>query len=338
MHMHYVGLDLHKEKVYGTILDENGTMIKEGKFRNKKEEFIQFFQDIHEAEVALEATGFCHPIYDLIRDMGYNVSVAHPLKTRLIGEAKIKTDKIDAKVLAHLLRGDLLPTSYIPDKDVRNFRDIVRQRAYLVRLRTQMKNKIHSELSKRWINPDIPDIFTNKGKESLRKMRIETVDRYLDIINSLDECINEISEEIKSIGRKNDDIQLLMTIPGIGYYSALMILGEIGDINRFQDSHRLCSYAGLVPTTHQSGNTLYHGHITRSGSKWLRWILIQSTLIHVRHDTHLTRFYHKLARKKGKKIAVVATANKLLRVIYQMLKNKEQFKPFILNSNHGTSD
>ena len=336
--MHYIGLDLHKEKVYGTILDENGTIIKEKKFRNTKKEFTQFFLNVNEAKVALEATGFCHPIYDFIRDMGYNVSVAHPLKTRLIGEAKIKTDKIDAKVLAHLLRSDLLPTSYIPDKNMRKFRDIVRQRAYLVRLRTQMKNKIHSELIKRWINSDIPNIFTAKGKESLRKMRIETIDRYLEIIDSLDECINKISEEIQSIGQKNDDIKLLMTIPGIGYYSALMVLGEIGDINRFQDSHRLCAYAGLVPTTHQSGNTLYHGHITRSGSKWLRWILIQSTLIHIRHDTHLTMFYHKLAKKKGKKIAAVATANKLLRVIYQMLKNKEKFKPFNLNSNQGTSD
>jgi transposase len=336
--MDYVGLDIHKEKVYGTILDEHGSVIKEGKFGNKREEFIQFFRDIHEAKIALEATGFCHPIYDLLRDMGYNVSVAHPLKTRLIGEAKIKTDKIDSRVLAHLLRSDLLPTSYIPEKEVRNFRDIVRQRAYLVRLRTQMKNKIHAEISKRWINLDISDLFTNKGKKSLRKLHIKTVDRYLDVIESLDEPINCISEEIQSIGEKNDSIQLLMTIPGIGYYSALMILGEIGEINRFQDSHHLCAYAGLVPTTHQSGNTLYHGHITRSGSKWLRWILIQSTLIHIRHDTHLTKFFYKLAKKKGKKIAVVATANKLLRVIYQMLKNKERFRPFTLTNVHGTSN
>jgi transposase len=311
-------------------MDKKGTIVKECKFRNKKEEFIQFFQGINKAHVALEAIGFCHPVYDLLREMGHDVSVAHPLKTRLIGEARVKTDKIDAKILAHLLRSDLLPTSYIPDETVRNLRDIVRQRAFLVRMKTRMKNKIHSELSKRWINPDIPDLFTKSGKDSLRSLKIDTLDRYLDIIDGLDEKIEESSDDIKSIALDNDDVKRLMTIPGVSYYSALMIFSEIGDIHRFPDSHRLCAYAGLIPTTRQSGNTVHHGHITKHGSKWLRWILIQSTLIHIKQDTHLTRFYNKLARKKGKKIAAVATASKMLRVIYQMLKNKEQFKPFNL--------
>lgn len=132
-------------------------------------------------------------------------------------------------------------------------------------------------------------------------MKIDTIDRYLDIIDELDEKIDERSDEIKSIALDNNDVKLLMTIPGISYYSAMMIFSEIGDINRFPDSHKLCAYAGLVPTTRQYGNTVHHGHITSYGSKWLRWILIQSTLIHIKQDTHLTRFYNKFAKKKGKK-------------------------------------
>lgn len=335
--MLYVGLDLHKEKVYAAVMDEKGTIVKEESFRNKKEDFTQFFQGINKAQIAMEAIGFCHPTYDLLKSMGYDVSVAHPLKTRIIGEAKIKTDKIDSKVLAHLLRSDLLPTSYVPEKQVRALRDIVRQRAFLVRMRNRMKNKIHAELSKRWINPEVPDIFTKAGKTVLRDLHIDAVNTYLNLADVLEEQINDVTQRIESIAREHDDVKLLMTIPGIGYYSALLIYSEIGDINRFTNSHKLCSYAGLIPSTRQSGNTTFHGHITKQGSKWLRWILIQCTYVHVKYDTHLTRFYHKLARKKGKKVAVVATANKLLRVMYQMLKNKEPFQPFKINNTSGTS-
>jgi len=120
---------------------------------------------------------------------------------------ELKPIKLDSKVLAHLLRSGLLPTSYIPDEEIRNLRDIVRQRAFLVRMKTRMKNKIHSELSKRWINPDLPDLFTTGGKDSLRSMKIDTIDRYLDIIDELDEKINESSDEIKSMALENDDVK-----------------------------------------------------------------------------------------------------------------------------------
>lgn len=329
--MQYVGIDLHKEKVYGTILDENGTVVKEGKFENKKTDFIEFFQEVDRAQVAMGAIGFCHPVYDLLEEMGFDVSLAHPLKTRLIGEAKIKTDKIDAKVLADLLRSDLLPTSYVPDKRIRELRDIVRQRAFLKRFRTQMKNKIHNELSKRWINPELPDLFTKPGKDLLRSLHIDTIDRYLDIIDTLDEQIDDVNQNIKSKAHRNKDIKRLMTIPGVGYYSALLVYSEIGDINRFPNSHKLCAYAGFAPSTRQSGNTTFHGHITKQGSKWLRWVLIQCTYIHVRYDTYISQFYYRLTYKRGKKIAVVATASKFLRVMYQMLKNQEEFTPFRMN-------
>lgn len=329
--MLYVGIDLHKEKVYGVVLDEKGRIIKEGKFRNTKEGFSEFLKEVKKAIMAIESTGFTIPAYDFLEENGYEVKMAHPLKTRAIAEAKIKTDKIDAKILANLLRSDLLPTSYVPDKETRQIKEMVRHRAYLVGFRTSLKNKIHSELAKRWIKTG-GNIFTKKGKKWLQSLGIESIDRYLDIIELVDEKINEISSKIEEIAKENEDAKLLMTIPGIDYYSALLILAEIGDVRRFPDSHKLCAYAGLAPSTHQSGNEIYHGHIIKQGSKWLRWILIQSTHVHIKYDTHLTRFYKRIAAKRGKKIAVVATASKMLRVIYQMLLNKEKFKPFPVKS------
>jgi len=334
MNMLYVGIDLHKEKVYGVVIDEKGNVIKEGKFSNTKEEFQKFLKGIKNAIMAIESTGFTLPAYDFLEEKGYRVRIAHPLKTRAIAEAKIKTDKIDARILAHLLRGDLLPTSYIPKKDMRAIKEMVRHRAYMMKFRTSLKNKIYAELAKRWIKSE-RNIFTKKGIDWLRSLGIESINKYLDVMEILNEKITEISLKIKEISKENEDAKLLMSIPGINYYSAMLILAEIGDVKRFSDSHKLCAYAGLVPSTHQSGNERYYGHIIKQGSKWLRWILIQCVHVHIKYDTHLTRFYKRVAARRGKKIAIVATASKMLRVIYQILINKEEFKPFPVKSRES---
>ena len=325
--MQYVGLDVHKRKVYGVIMTDQGKILKEGSFPNTKEGYLAFLHETGEATIALEALAFSHPPYDLLEHQGYTVKLAHPLKTRAIAEAKIKTDKIDARILAHLLRSDFLPTSYLPPPDIRDLRDMVRQRAYLVKLRTELKNKIHAILAKHWIQPPYKNIFTHQGTHWLHSLTIPSIQRYLLILENLEEQITDSSTHIAALAQGNPDAQFLMTIPGIGPYTALLLIAEIGDITRFRDAHKLCAYAGLVPTTRQSGNTIHQGHITKTGDKWIRWVLTQSVHIHLKYDTYLTQFYHQVAQRRGKKIAIVATASKLLRVIYWMLKNKEEFHP-----------
>jgi len=117
-----------------------------------------------------------------------------------------------------------------------------------------------------------------------------------------------------------------MTVPGIGYYSALLVKSEIGDINRFPFGEKLCSYAGLVPSTYQSGGMVRHGGITKEGSRWLRWIMIQCVSAHVRVcDSWISRSYWCLAGRRGKNTDRVAAARKLLMVCYSVLKNKRPF-------------
>jgi len=335
--MQYVGLDVHKHKVYGVIMTEQGKIIKEGLFPNKKESYLAFLKGTGEASIALEALSFSHPPYDLLEEQGYTVKLAHPLKTRAIAEAKIKTDKIDAQILAHLLRSDFLPTSYLPPPDIRDLRNMVRQRAYLVKLRTELKNKIHAELHKHWIEAPYKNIFTQQGKHWLHTLKLPSIHPYLSLLENLEEQITDSSTQITTRAKGNRDAQLLMTIPGIGPYSALLLVAEIGDITRFRDSHKLCSYAGLAPSTRQSGHNIHQGHITKTGDKWIRWVLTQSVHIHIKYNTHLTQFYHHIAQRRGKKIAIVATASKLLRVIYWMLKNQEEFHPSGLSHNGSSS-
>jgi len=131
---------------------------------------------------------------------------------------------------------------------------------------------------------------------------------------------------VQQLAEEDRDAMILMTIPGVGYYSALLIKSEIGDVRRFPSAKQLCSYAGLVPSTYASGNACYHGHITKQGSRWLRWILIEAAIHAVKRPGVLRRFYFKVERKKGGQIAKVATARKLLEWIYHILRDGRTYQ------------
>jgi transposase len=171
--------------------------------------------------------------------------------------------------------------------------------------------------------------FSNKFNEKLRALNDYRINSYLDIIGSLDNQIKDVSKKILLIAKQDEMAKLLMTIPGIGYYSAILIISEIGDINRFPDSYHLCPYTGLVPSTHSSGGITYHGKITKTGSKYLRWIMLECFHAHIRTDknSNITQFYERLAKKKGSPKAPVAAASKLLKVVYWVMKEKIEYQP-----------
>jgi transposase len=151
------------------------------------------------------------------------------------------------------------------------------------------------------------------------------IDRYLRILERIEDEINEIDKEIKNICLMNEEISILLTIPRIGYFSALLIYAEVGDINRFPNSKKLCSYAGLVPTVRQSGNKIIRGRITKEGNKLLRWVLVQCAHMAVRKDEKFKQFYERIKHRKGPQKAIIATARKLLTVIYACWKNRTAY-------------
>ena len=144
----FVGLDVHLRTCHATVMDERGKIPKQEKFQNERLELERIFKGIDGARVALEACYCWQPAYEFLEGKGYEVKLAHPMKTRIIAEAKVKTDAKDSERLTHLLRSDLLPTSYVPPKEFRELRELVRLRTYLVRERAKFKNKIHAELAK----------------------------------------------------------------------------------------------------------------------------------------------------------------------------------------------
>jgi transposase len=327
--MIYAGLDLHKSFCQTKICTKEGELVKEGRIRTETEDIEKFFSGLEDLTIAFEASGNYEYFYDLLEGLGHKVILAHPLKTKMIADAKIKTDKIDAKTLAELLRGGFLPTSYVPPKEIRALRHLVRHRIFLGKFRAIIKNQIKTELRRKNIKyPDGAGIFMEKGKKWLCSLKNPVIDSYLAIYEAVDREVKNAEREIEKAGKEYEEVKLLTGIKGIGVYSALIIYSEIEDCSRFSDEEKVFSYAGLVPRVHQSGNTSYYGRITKEGSKYLRWILIEAARVHVQWcpNSKITKHYNKIKKKKGANIAATAAARKLLQVIYHMLKNKEEFR------------
>jgi len=254
----YVGVDLHRDYSMVTVLGARGKPLRQLRLRN--DNLGDFLASLREKPaVVLEACrNWAYPV-ELMEPYARQVVLAHPKKTKAIASAKIKTDRIDSETLARLLRSDLVPTSYIPPQEIRDLRDLLRHRAGLVRLRTRVKNRVHVVLSRYGLISPFSYLFGVAGRRWLRALsglrptHREMLDRYLRVMGALEADITPLSEETEALVEDDTEAQLLGTIPGIGRYSALLILADIGEPGRFPDPKHLASYAGLVPSVRASG-------------------------------------------------------------------------------------
>jgi len=337
--MKYIGIDVHKKICVACIKDESGTTLTEMKFSNNKEGFRDLLSVVGEkrARAVMESTGnYWLQLYDALETQGIEVVLANPLKTRVIAESKLKTDSVDAAMLADLLRADLIAPCYVPPPEVRDIRALIRKRMALKKECTRVKNRIHSLLAKHEL-PSFPgsDLFGKKGLKWLedQKEHLTPVDQILlDVeltqLKTLITLIEKINEDIAELAKQSEDVSLLMTITGVDYYTALLFTSEIGDINRFSSSSKVASWIGLVPRVHQSADTYYHGRITKQGSSLVRWALVQAAQVAVRWDPHWKKVYERISSRAGKKKAIVAIARKLAVTMYCMLTRKEPYRYF----------
>jgi transposase len=335
---YYIGIDQHKEYSQVAVIDQDGCRLAEQKlYHDEKDKMIEFFKQFpsESTSIALEATGSWYWLYDLLESLHLKVKLAHPLKVKLIAESTIKTDKIDACVLANLLRTGYLPTAYIPNKEVRALRERLRHRIVIVHQRTAIKNRISAVLAKLGINrpEEFSSRYTTELKEWLRNLDLSEpyqseINNYLKIIEELTGLVKTLDEEIQKYLKKDARAEYLMSIPGIGQFTAYLILAEIGEIERFGSAKKLCSYAGLVPSVNQSGQHMYFGHITKQGDVYLRFGLTESSHIAVRRDEYFKKRYQKLKATKGSGKAIVAVARELLEIVYWVLKEKRHYYAF----------
>jgi len=328
----YIGVDLHQKTTFVTRINERGKVLEQVNLKSDPETLQTFFRkQPASSQVVVEASGHWYRFYELIEDRFPDLVLAHPLKTKAIAEAKIKTDKIDSGILAHLLRSDLVPQSYVPTREIRDLREVLRYRASLVKLRVQVKNRMTSVLTKAGLRTPTKDAFGVKSFKYLAKADVRPcyrleLDGYIQVIGELGKEIEKSNQVIQKMAKESRDARLLTTMPGVGAFSALLILSEIGDINRFPDAEHLCSYGGLVPCTWSSGGKTRRGPITKQGSKWIRWILVEGSLHAIRKTRRYSKLYSRVRRKHGHNTGRIAVARAMLKSIFHMLRRKEAFQ------------
>lgn len=332
MYQYYLGVDLHHKRTYVVLMDSQGTICDQRRMTN--EAMTDYVAQLPTNTFAvLEATGNWSYMYDVLAGKLDKVVLAHPKRVRAIAAARIKTDRIDATILAHLARADLLPTAYAPPVEVRELREVVRHRAKLVRERTRHKNRVHRVLAQYNIHAPCSDLFGKQGRVFLIEVRdrLSTTSQllledYLYLIGILNERITALNQLIRAWAKNDPGAALLMSMPGIGEYSAAIILAEIGDVHRFPGPKQLCSFAGLVPSTRSSDMRVHQGRITKEGSPWLRWIMINAAQRAPSASPQLGQFFERTARRHGRKTARVALARKMLCIVYYLLRNNEPYR------------
>lgn len=344
----FVGVDYHKRFSYGVIMNEQRQILKHGRFENSLPAVADFLGEHagDECSTVLEATRCWTVMHDWLEELAGEVTLAHPKRLRAIAEAAVKTDKIDATTLADLLRCDLIPRAHVSSPTARLGKRLLRHRMFLVRLQTMAKNRVHDLLDR---HPGLrsqwkaDELFSLKGFRWMRSLELDEVDRHilhseLDLLEHLAGQIADADKLLDQMGQRDPRVARLDTIPGIGRYTAMLLVSEIDDISRFAGVEKLHAYAGLIPSTKASGGKVFHGPIIKQSNKYLRWALIEAVTPATRKDAQLRRFYCRLDLKKGANTARVATARRLLTIVYRVWQEERDYRVSSNRTDRSSAD
>lgn len=343
--LNHLGIDVGKRKCRAALKDDKGDILDEFFFGNDANGINDLLSRVKTnstttiftttTQAVLESTGnMWMRIHDILEENGIDTILANPYKTKIIAEAKIKSDKLDARILSDLLRADLIYESYVPIKEDRDKRSLVRHKITLSRTKTKLVNKVHAILDKYDFKTNLTDIFGVSGIKWLTSLSslVSPVDRIIlstsiESIQTINHQIDVISKEISNYAYRNDrNVRILLSITGIDVFAAMLISSEIVDVRRFSTPWKLVSYAGLAPSTRESAGKTMTGRITKQGSPSLRWILVQCALVAIKYDCRLRTFYMRIKNRKGHGKAIVATAKELLVIIWYMLTRNELYR------------
>jgi len=332
--MNYVGIDHHRQYSHLTLMDQEGQVLRSGRIPNIQAEIEKFLEGFEAVEAVIETGRSSYTMMDVLDEMGVTVKIAHPNEVKAIARAKIKTDKRDSEVLAHLLRMNMIPEVYRRSMENRQAQRVLRQRAFFVSAMTALKNRVYAFLAqqKEEVREDVAretNIFSAKGQKVLKELDLargekRLLEALLKTYRHLETRIEESTALVEKLYEESREAQLIRTIPGFGKYLSVLVVVEIADLARFADAAHLYAYAGVIPSTHSSGDRTHHGKIIRAGNRWLRWAAVEAVWPGIRADFDLRCFYERLARGKGANKAKVATARRLLTIIGFPYRHREQ--------------
>jgi len=331
--MNYCGIDLGKKSSHFHIVDGDRKTMTAGKFSNNVEAIRKVFAKRERLKIVIEASCKAFWMADRLNEFGHEVVVVDPGRTKAIGAARIKHDKLDARVLAELCQTGLLAAVDIPTQDQRLARLPFTSRDTLVRARIQMTNSVQSILDGEGV--ELPTVWKGNFSDIIRSVEasmpptmVPIVARLLKGIDELSRLIDECDQEIEVVAEHDPNIKLLRTVPGVGVLTAAAYVHLIRDPGRFKYGRLVAAYLGLVPSLYSSGQTNVKGGITKHGNKQVRWLLhiAATALLRTKRDTALKRWASHLAERIGRKKAKSAIARKLATILWAVWSRRKPFE------------
>jgi transposase len=347
-----IALDSHKHYTFASVQDEKGRRNKEGRIPHQHGAIKAFLEPYEPGtSVAVESIGSWYWIVDEIEAAHMEPKLVHARKAKLMMGMINKTDKLDARGLNRLQQNGTLPTVWIAPADIRDKRELPRTRMVFAQQRTRLKNRIHSVIDKYGLQDQfegISDIFGRKGRGRLQQVskQLPTQTRYtlrmlLRELDGVQQDIDRIERRIKQLFMLTPEFERLMTIPGVGFILAVVILLEVGDITRFPSAPRLAGYSGTTPSVHSSGGKTRYGRLRKDTNHYLKWAFSEAAnSIAVNRnrfpDRHVSQLYNRIRKRKNHAIAVGAVSRHLAEATYYILSKGENYRERGLTDNAHT--
>jgi transposase len=329
-------LDVHKATTTATYLGPDGKPKRVWTFPTTRRALHALSAEIGPSTpIVLEASTTGKAVATLLKQDGRELHMASPRDLGLIAKSSVKTDRRDSEKLAHLYQAGFLPECYLPPPEIDRMRFVVRQRQDLGRKVTLIKNQVHALVTRNLLDEEmggLSDHFGVKGLQRLTRLALPpegraALARYLRQLMYLAEHEEELQRALAQLATGREDVRLLMTIPGVDYYTAVAMIAEIGDIRRFPTKRELASYAGLVPRADNSGAVVSSHRHVKPGDMVLKRFLCTAVMgmLLARQETAVKRFYQKKAKQIGQAKAQVAAARKLSAVVWWILTNQHPY-------------
>jgi transposase len=337
--MLHAGLDLSRKRLDVCLLSDQGELVEEltafPDATGLKALAQRVEADGEPIRAVIESMTGARFVHDTLERHGWEVEIADAQKVKGLAPLAVKTDRIDAPVLAVLSQRDLVPAIWLPDPRVRRERELARFRLHLVKHRSQLKNRIHSALISFGRPCPVTDLFGVAGRRLLADLDLPepwrgNIEASLTLIDQLEAQVAEIDAKLRSSGAEHPYVPLLLTVPGVGWVLAFTIAAEIGEISRFPTPTKLTGYTGLCPRVVQSGDSDRRGPLSKHGPRYLRWALLEVTMHALRHPAYAERYQRnkrRLGKQRGAKVAQIDIARKLTVAIWHMLTRNQSFAP-----------
>jgi len=343
-----IGVDLHKTQFTVCFLSEDRKVKESGIYPTDKSGYESFLSRIDDyldegfdVQAAVESTGNARYFRNKLLLAGIAVTVVNTLKFKIVNESVKKTDKHDAATLAEFLEKDMLPESVLCSQESEDIRRVLKTRSVLVKALVSVKNQVHGLLLGYGIMSKRGQLQSKKERQRILKgledhrsfgNAAQAVIPLFETIDQVHAQVKKLEKVIEELVSEDEDVELLMTIPGVGIITATTIRAYMDNIERYENPKKFASYMGLAPWVQNSNETIRHGHITKRGPVELRTAMVQSVMGMVRSSKQTKSYrimskYRVMKKAKGSGQSIIATARKLSTIVYMILKTRKPFDP-----------